>query len=116
MIDLLILLVVNSFVCYGFWNASNYAPARSVIKQEGDRIVEKIEPEEKGVLWFIEKWSADKWFHKPLCGCLPCMASFHSTYVYWGYMHSTNSLNLNAVIFYPVYILALSGLNSYLYD
>ena len=106
MIDLLILLLFNSALCFGFWNACNYEPFKHPY-QHGEEI--------KGVLWFIDKWSSDKWFYKPLCGCLPCMASLHSIYPYWVYMTITNNLYWYSVALYPVYVLALSGVN-YLID
>ena len=101
MIYLLIILLINSLVCFGFWNACLYMPEDKLNDTQ----------EIKGVLWFIEKWAKDKWFYKPLCHCLPCMASFHSTYVYWGFMFTLNSITWSALIIYPIYILALSGLN-----
>lgn len=106
MVDLLILIIFNSLLCFGFWNACNYEPYQHPYQNGG---------EVKGVLWFVEKWSKDKWFYKPLCGCLPCMASFHSIYPYWIFMYMSNAINVNSLLFYPVYILALSGLN-YLID
>lgn len=113
MTDIIILLLINSFLCFGFFNACHHVKAGSSIYENG--ITTIIGKDIKGVLWFIEKWAKDKWFHKPLCGCLPCMASFHSIHPYWTYMYATNSININALLFYPVYILALSGLN-YLID
>lgn len=97
MINLLLLLLLNSLVCFGFWNACLY------IQKD---LLNEVE-EQKGVLWFVEKWAKNKWFYKPLCGCLPCMASFHSIYVYWIFYPFT----LHNLIWYPVYIIALSGLN-----
>ena len=111
MIGILILLLFNSALCFGFWNACLYEKISSC-SWDGENY---HDTHNKGVLWRLEKYSKDKWFYKPLCGCLPCMASFHSIYPYWTYMYSTNALNLNAVLFYPVYILALSGVN-YLID
>ena len=106
MIDLAVLLLMNSALCFGFWNACNYQP-RIHAYDGGDEV--------KGVLWFIEKWSKGKWFHKPLCGCLPCVASLHSVYPYWIYMYNSGNMDISALLFYPVYILALSGVN-YLID
>ena len=105
MLEVLILFLINSALCFGFWNACSY-------EKKDDRILQE---EVKGVLWFVEKWAKDKWFYKPLCGCLPCMASLHSIYPYWIYMYTSNNLYMKALLFYPIYILALSGLN-YLID
>jgi len=106
MLDLLILLSFNSLLCLGFWNACLY-----IKKEDIYTGVEEI----KGVLWRLEKFGGDNWWYKPIGGCLPCMASLHSIYPYWTFMYATNALNINALLFYPVYILALSGLN-YLID
>ena len=108
MIELAILLAFNSLLCFGFWNACYYQE-RKMIKSEYYCFEEQEEI--KGVLWFIDKWASKYWFYKPLCGCLPCMASFHSIYPYWTYMYATNCINIHSILFYPVYILALSGLN-----
>ena len=106
MIDLAILLLMNSALCFGFWNACNYE-ATDRLKWDGYNYIKIYD---KGVLWFIEKWAKDKWFYKPLCGCLPCMASFHSIYPYFIYM-GLNGVTLSEALFYPVYVLALSGVN-----
>ena len=104
MIDLLILLLINSLVCFGFWNACLYERMPDKWNDLKSIVVENYN---KGVLWFVEKLSKDKWFYKPLCGCLPCMASIHSAYVYWVFQPFT----LQSLYVYPVYIIALSGLN-----
>lgn len=111
MLDLAILLLFNSALCFGFWNACLYEVKDGGIQIGSEYELELKKIEIKGVLWRLEKWASNKWFYKPLCGCISCMASLHSIYPYWTYMCATNSINLNAVLFYPVYILALSGLN-----
>jgi len=111
MLDLFILLLINSALCLGFWNACFYKPSKIDYSISGESAFEEEHPEIKGVLWFLEKWGQGKWYYKPIGGCLPCMASFHSIYPYWTYMYSTNALNIHAVLFYPVYVVALSGVN-----
>ncbi len=115
MLDSLILLVFNSALCFGFWNACLYEVNSDGVRLNDQYQLEAKKTEIKGILWRLEKWASNKWFYKPLCGCLPCMASLHSIYPYWTYMYATNSINIHAVLFYPVYILALSGVN-YLID
>lgn len=100
MIDLLVILTFNSLYCFGFWNACLYIPRNDINT-----------PATKGVLWFVEKWASNKWFYKPLCGCLPCMASVHSIIPYLSFMYVGDAVNWNALILYPIYIVALSGLN-----
>jgi len=118
MINLLILLVFNSLLCFGFWNACLYIPKKiekNFSRTDCWNCFKVVQEEVKGVLWFVEEWAKDKWFYKPLCGCLPCMASLHSVYPYWIYVYIGGKDPLIMLLFYPVYILALSGLN-YLID
>jgi len=111
MIDIAILLLINSALCFGFYNACLYEKTKK-LKWNG---INYLPIYEKGVLWFINKWANNYWFYKPLCGCPPCMASIHSFYPYWLYNCSINNITFEALAFYPVYVLALSGLN-YLID
>ncbi len=117
MLDLLILLLMNSALCFGFWNACYYEKLTGLLRSEcsGGRCHEFNDEDVKGVLWFVDKWAKDKWFYKPLCGCLPCMASFHSIYPYIVYVMYADYNILQYALFYPVYVLALSGVN-YLID
>ncbi len=117
MLDLAIVLLMNSALCFGFWNACYYEQITNLLKSDcaGGRCYEFNDEDIKGILWFIDKWSKGKWFYKPLCGCLPCMASFHSIYPYWIFMYACDEINLDALLYYPVYVLALSGIN-YLID
>ena len=109
MIDLIILLIINGLLCLGFWNACLYESQENI--QIGSEYDYKEAKFNKGVLWWLEKWGSGKWYYKPIGGCLPCMASLHSIYPYWTYMYMTGGLNWNALIFYPVYVIALSGFN-----
>ena len=114
MLDLAILLLLNSLLCFGFWNACLYEQTHEKVFTS-TTMPDYHYKVNKGVLWFIEKWSRDKWFHKPLCGCLPCMASLHSIYPYLTYVLLSDNSVLDYVLIYPIYVLALSGLN-YLID
>ena len=111
MIDIAILLLINSALCFGFWNACLYENTGEIIYIKGE--INYVY--NKGVLWRLDKWAKDKWFYKPLCGCLPCMASLHSIYPYWIYVLYADVSIIQYALFYPVYILALSGVN-YLID
>lgn len=118
MINLILLLLFNSLVCFGFYNACLYIPEkieRNYDKSDCYNCFKTVQEEVKGVLWFVEEWAKDKWFYKPLCGCVPCMASFHSTYVYFTFLFVADKMETGYFMIYPLYILALSGLN-YLID
>lgn len=105
MIELILLLIVNSLVCLGVFNAAFYA-----IEDKYPNPV-KIH---KGLLWVVPylfeykfNIKPESFWLKPIYSCLPCMASIHSTYVYWIY-YNFNTFNL---LQYVIYIFALSGLN-----
>jgi len=106
MITLLLLLLFNSLVCLGFYQACVYEDATRQVDKGGFLNVETYK--EKGLLWFIPYSfnTAPWWIRKPIYECLPCMASAHS-YVYWIFMDPTTK---NLMV-YPVYILALAGMN-----
>jgi len=90
MINLLLLLIFNALYINGFYNLSNQDMPLAFLQKIPDK------------LDFIKK---------PLCDCLPCMASLHS----WPYF-VTNDLSTQMLMMYPVYIFALSRLNLFLYD
>ncbi len=92
MIDILILLLLNSFACIGF----------------------NIATEKGKILHWIEQISTTlpTFIINPLWACPYCMASLHSIYFiipihyYLGYSYW----------FTPIYILTLSGLNAITYN
>lgn len=98
---ILYLYIINIFAIIGFYNAANY-----VILHPSGKI-------EKGGLYFVKKYG-DKIFNefwrKPFYDCLGCMASIHSVLPYWLFMWQTNCINYYSLIFYPFYILSLSGI------
>lgn len=74
------LLYFNHLWIFGLWKAfhvefvSDDYPGAGVINKS------------KSVLWFVTVWSVNKFgWHvsKTVCLCPPCMASLHSTYLYW---------------------------------
>ena len=95
----------------GFYQACIYEPAKDAVNIGSENDYSTSTPENKGLLWFIEKWAQDKWFYNPLCGCMKCMASFHSIYPYWTFMYVTGNVTWAYLAIFPIYVLALSGLN-----
>ena len=81
---LLELLILNSLLCVGI----------SMLSLQGQPLhwLEKVTP---------------KFLEKPVYKCLMCMASVHSTYVFWNFHHSVTDIPL-----YIGYVLALAGLNA----
>ena len=86
MSDIIILLIINTFVCRAIFNASS----------------------EGNALYFIPKYlgKLPNWVTKPMYDCPPCMASIH----WWPYL-VFYGLTVDQLKFIPVYILALSGMN-----
>jgi len=104
------LLFINSLLCLGFFQACNYSLAeyKEYPEQIGGNINTKEGIEDKNALWFVAYYlrNSSQYIQKPLFYCLTCMASIHS-YPYW----IMNDFTLHNLYYYPVYILALSGLN-----
>jgi len=103
MIEFLLIGLLNCFVIIGFHMAVQYQwNERTKI---GGRWVEGyITQDSRNILWFV-KWHTRKfpvWITKPLYDCPRCMATIHSTYIYF--------LFGQPLIYYPVYILMLSGM------
>ena len=86
MIAVLITLIVNSLICYGVY----YATFPGMV----------LHPLAKKAAQNLPEWVTN-----PLFDCIYCMASVHS------YLFFTLDLPL---IYWPLYILALCGLNGWL--
>lgn len=101
MTELITLLIFNSLLIVGIYNAVDY-----------DYDVDK-KPTNKKILWWVSYYTRKfpKWTTNPIYGCILCMASFHSIYIYW-FMYDFTIYN---AVIYLFYIFALSGLNSLIY-
>lgn len=94
---LIYLYIVNIFAIIGFYNAANYDKKKNI----------------KGGLYFVVKYGQkflNEFWRKPFYDCISCMASIHSILPYWLFMWQTNCINYYSLIFYPFYILSLSGI------
>ena len=101
MLELIMLLLFNSLLIVGIYNAVDY-----------ELDVDK-KPINKKILWFVS-WhtrNLSTWITNPIYGCILCMASFHSVYIYW-FMYDFTIYN---AVVYLFYIFALSGLNHLIY-
>ena len=91
-------------MCVGLYNAMQYE-----IDEHGNIV-------SKSVLWwwgvFIDRLDG-WWIHKPLGGCLRCMASVYSIIPYWWYCGWEFGCVDNWLM-YPFYILMVSGANTVL--
>lgn len=87
MIDILILLILNSFYCIGF-----------KLSTEDGMILSNINKLENHIGYY---------WYKPIAGCITCMASLHS----YPYL-----LMFGFDWIYIIYVFALAGLNTWLYN
>ena len=101
MINLLILITLNSLLCNGLYNAFQFESTETGIPDS----------KTKGIFWFWKYYILDEINYrvsKPLGNCLTCMASVYSFIPYFGYF----GFEPQAIVFYPGYVLALAGLNN----
>lgn len=103
---LLLLLSLNCLWCIGF-NTVTWCEV-DVVQLRNAKIYSQM-VEDKMLLWPIRfysiKWLGEYW-SKPICTCLPCMASIHSLW-FWAF----NPLTLSNFGIYILYAFALAGLN-----
>lgn len=88
------LIIINSLLIFGIYSNAGY--------DDNNR---------PDVFAWLNKISVPWWLKKPLIECVSCMASIHSLYVYWPWVIWQGQLNLKSMLIYPIYIIALSGLN-----
>lgn len=93
MIDIFILLLLNSFAILGVHQTTN----------EG-MIFEKL------ATWC--EYNLPEWLNKPLWACPYCMASIHSTYFFVPYAIITEQ----SFVWWPIYIFTLCGFNIITYN
>lgn len=98
MTDLIVLLLFNSFFIMGVYAITQEGMIFGFIRKAFIKSGEDDLEEEYHV----------PWLYKPLIGCPTCMASIHSFYFYWLF----NEWTLEKLWIYPLYAIALAGLNS----
>lgn len=130
MFDILILLAINSFVCLGFWHSCDFTAAEQFdeLSPRERRIAHRktqsgitvshdwINPPRKMIFWWLRYYGGQylpKIITKPLYECVTCMASVHSIipftiYGIWA------DFGVVWWIIWPIYVLALAGINSYI--
>jgi hypothetical protein len=91
---------MNALFINGFYRACSYT-------NYNGEIVNKM------ILWRVGI-IAEKigWLGKPLCKCIACMASIHSILPFWLFSMQYNIEN--SILWYIIYIPALSGLSVYI--
>lgn len=125
MVDIAILILLNSFLCVGVYVATQWDGSDSFdhmndeLKYKGEwvgKYDKTYELDNPMILWWIRYYGSKlpKFWQKPLYRCLPCMASVWSvpvltTAVIIGLISATQ-----AVIIAPTYIISLAGLNYFI--
>ena len=120
-LDLFLLLILNSFVIQGLYRSAMFEWQEIILEipQGREMQTKYIDKKYNMILWWIRFYSLKyiglKW-SKPIITCPTCMASLHSIYFYWllVYPYAFNSNLIKSIYIYPLYILALAGLNSYI--
>lgn len=105
---LTLLALANSIIIIGFYESCKYELKKQHILRDS-----KYETKEvfkyKMIFWRIgyygDKILGDFW-SKPFYSCCTCMASIHSTYIYWAIF----DFSLYNLIQYLIYILLLAGM------
>ena len=120
-LDLFLFLILNSFVIQGLYRSAMFEWQEIILEipQGREMQTKYIDKKYNMILWWIRFYSLKyiglKW-SKPIITCPTCMASLHSIYFYWllVYPYAFNSNLIQSICVYPLYILALAGLNSYI--
>ena len=113
---ILLLALANALVINGIHKAFSYETFRSYNQTkyvcDADNV---IDPDNSGVLggihyFFVRKFGI--FWAKPLFGCVACMASFHSWYIFWPVMVYLFGFSWMMVPVYLLYIPITSALAS----
>lgn len=105
---LLTFLILNSIAIFGVNVATEY----DVEVVEGYESKTEV-IKHPMIAWRLRYYSIKyfgEFYSKPLFTCPPCMASVHSTYFY-AFFLSLIGFSWQWLLFYPLYVLILCGLN-----
>lgn len=106
-----LLAFFNAILIIGLYNSATYDYCHELDCEDGhDYCDDKcIDNYSKMVLYkfryYSIKYLGDFW-SKPVITCPICMASLHSTYIYWNAI----DFSVQSLLLYPLYILFLSGM------
>lgn len=106
-----VLAYLNCWAIIGFYEATLYEEKRVVGTdcQFKDILINK------NILWWLRYHGSrlPNFIKKPIFDCRTCMSSLHSTYFYWPAVLATNSDVLVSAALWPIYILILAGITTY---
>lgn len=115
--DFLILLLINALVIQGWFRASSFEwkPDVVMIDRSIYRVKNVAKNEYRMILWWLRLGCLrlfGTYYAKPFITCPTCMASVHSTYIFYlGYGIPQHPVEW---VLYAVYILSLSGLSTFI--
>lgn len=115
LIDVFLLMIFNSMIIYGIFNAGTFRIRTDVLTVPDKIRREHIEEDTIEAFTMIRVWienNLGEFAARPLISCPRCMASIHSLIPYAIMFHvQILEGNLHVLLFYPFYICALSALN-----
>ncbi len=107
---LILLFLANSLWIFGLHKAF------SVEFKSDDYPELGVVEDSKEIFWFVKyyavMWLGHHW-SKPVATCPPCMASVHSSYVYWTVVSLFGEMNYIAVLTYVLYVPCLTAFNEF---
>lgn len=111
--EVFMLMIFNSLMIFGLFNAATYRLKADIMIDPVKITRDMIDPDSIEVLSFVRVWIENnfgEFMSRPLISCPYCMASVHSVLPYFAIFHSSIT-DLHVLIFFPLYICALSALN-----
>lgn len=110
MITILLIILFNALVIQGIHQAFYYTVKDSYFTSKK---LSDINEDSKNIFWYANWWLEQRigfFWTKPLFNCPKCMASLHSIYIYFpaAFFHY-NLTFVQAIVFYPFYVCAVSG-------
>lgn len=125
MVDIILLLIFNTFVCVGVYVATQWDGSDSFdhlndeMRYNGEtahKMTPRYEIGDPMILWWLRYYASylPKFWQKPIYRCLPCMASVWSVPVLLTAVLIGVLTIGQAVLIAPTYILSLAGINYFL--
>lgn len=110
---LILLAVCNALYIVGLHKAAEYELYKDDTGRDINPAILGYDADNSMILgrlhYFCFRWFGLNWC-KPLFSCVPCMASVHSLYIFWGALLFLFSFQPLMVLLYVVYIPVVSAL------
>lgn len=114
------LALVNALIIYGLYNAAKFEWKNDSPYNINYKTVKEsdVDEDSKMIFWrarfYANKWFGEYWA-KPIITCPICMASVHSTYIYF-FQHPFNiwSTPVEQLYMYALHILLTAGIGAFI--